>query len=489
MSLRVRGQQGQALFIAIAVMTIMLGLGLALLSVVDTQAQQSGNERVVDSAFNLAEGALSSESFLLSRAWPEFATTTAPGTGAACSQQPITGGLGTPADPTTPAGKVQALVSKAFTTNDYTVGATWTINVCDDTNHSAIWDDSLLAAPGFDANGPDASGIRRVWVRAQANVRGRRRAVAGLVQVNQATALPGSYGVLAGGFSTDLSMVTNELLTGSVASGVIKPLLANSPRQLVADGKIGVRCGLLSSAPCVTGAFTAITDTPLGPYLVANSFVQYKSPTAVGDAAIADFRRQAQTSGTYVTSLAAGANCLPAGSAGKVVFIEKVGNGDEACVIAASAGAKMLVVASGRVTVDGTAATASNPTTFTGVLYALNRQRDLTSPPDSGQREVVAIRGNARVVGAVIADGASGKVGIYPPKLQCITVVLVGQVCLVSQLVSLLGLQPLVSNFLGQLSGYGPAVQYNAAAVNAVTTYGSSGTVSGTFRQITPNAG
>ncbi len=61
---------------ALLVMLVMLPLGLALLSIVDTQAKDSGRERTRDRAFNLADSALTSAAFNLGRfAWPTSGAT------------------------------------------------------------------------------------------------------------------------------------------------------------------------------------------------------------------------------------------------------------------------------------------------------------------------------------------------------------------------------------------------------------------------------
>lgn len=491
---RVRDEQGWVLVTALLLMTAMLGIGLALLSVVDTQTKASANERVADATFNLAEGVLNSDAFLLSRNWPELSTQTPVGTTAACGLQSYSGTLATVSSSTVP-GQIQNLVAAAFTGGSYSTTNSWRVNICDDTGRTTTWDDSLLTGPAYDSNGPDpTTGIRRMWVRAQATVGTRSRAVVALVQVNQVNALPGKYGVLAGGFSTDLTATTGALTSG-VLSGLITSLTQSD--QLVkpdpsdsGSGKIGVRCAVLNG--CVTGAFTAL-GTGLDTLLLGNDFVQYGATTAASDDTIAQLRKQAQTSGTYYASVASGANCLPAAPAGKVIFIEQVGNGNQSCIVGTTATAKALVVGSGGVQVK------NNGTLYTGVIYALNRQR--LTLGDTGTREVVSISDGAKVKGAVYADGASGKVGIYPPQLTltglcsallpgvlnavlCTTLNGLGVTGLLDGLVSRVGLAAVVTALLPQLASYGPAVQDDKAVRSALTTYGSSGTIAGTFRQV-----
>ena len=76
----IQSERGTAIIMAIALMTMMVGVGLAAYSVVDTQQTESMRERQRESSFNLAEAALNSQSFVLSRRWAgaasSYATTT-----------------------------------------------------------------------------------------------------------------------------------------------------------------------------------------------------------------------------------------------------------------------------------------------------------------------------------------------------------------------------------------------------------------------------
>jgi Tfp pilus assembly protein PilX len=83
-------ERGSAIIMAIVLMTMMVGVGLAAYSFVDTQQVETQRERQRESSFNLAEAALNSQSFTLSRKWagsPTAYSTTTPtctqGTGVA----------------------------------------------------------------------------------------------------------------------------------------------------------------------------------------------------------------------------------------------------------------------------------------------------------------------------------------------------------------------------------------------------------------------
>ena len=526
-----RGEEGWVLVTSIIVCAIMLVIGLALLSVVDTQTRASGVQRQGDSAFNYAEGALNATAFLLSRNWPEDATLTPTGTTVSCGNQTLSGTIGA-ADASTFAGRIQNQLTDSFGatgSRDYPAATTsWTVNICDDTGNTTSWSESLAAAaattPAWDANGeqtlsatdsssgaPYQHKVRRVWVRAQASVAGRRRTVVGLVQVGVKPVLPSRYAALVGGFSSDLMTGVNSLLTGPTLSPVTTSLLGQhklyqGDPTVPGGGKLGIRCGLTSG--CVLGgAFAALSATDLSSLLLANDFVQFGSTTAVSNATLDSFRREAKLRGIYRDSVASDGSCIPASpaSTGKIVFVEQVGTGDEYCAINSSATAKMLVVANGRVQING-GATSAATVTFTGVIYAGFSQRNRTPTPSSAN--VVAIKDYAKVIGAVYIDG-DGRLDVRPPPFNVSALINTLPVCsgllalactllksslsalgtdaLLTQLISLVGLNAVVDGLTAQLSGYGPAITENKALVDAITAYGNSGTIAGTFRQISPN--
>ena len=64
---RLSSERGSALVTALLVTMLFMMLGLATVSLVDTQQRESGRERVRESSFSLAEGALNSQIYLLSR--------------------------------------------------------------------------------------------------------------------------------------------------------------------------------------------------------------------------------------------------------------------------------------------------------------------------------------------------------------------------------------------------------------------------------------
>jgi hypothetical protein len=307
--------------------------------------------------------------------------------------------------------------------------------------------------------------------------------------------VPRPYAVLTGRFSTDLGVALNQV----VASPLLTNLIGN--HKLISGGKIGLRCGVLSG--CVTSVFALLTALQLDT-LFANEVVQYHSTTAASDDVIAQLRQRALDAGTYYESVAAGAACPapPVGNTTAIIFVEQVGTGDDTCTVTLTTTStprvQALVIGSGRLQFSGNGS-------YEGVVWALNRQR-LTL--GDGAREVVRIQDNARVRGTVLADGAGGSVGVYPPPLNVYNLVdtlpvcqgLLGLLCaplkatlralgvdaLLNQLVSLVGLTNVVNGLAGQLSSYAPAVTYDETIASALVTNVSSGTVANSFREIVP---
>lgn len=536
------GQRGSVLVTSMLAIVVMLGLGLALLSVVDIQASSSQLERTRDRGFNLSESVLTSEAFVLGRNWPASSgggTINSPAP-AACSTPAASATLGATAPAGTVAALIQPQLNAAYVDVAYT-GATWQLNVCDDDNATTVWNEATLT------NGTvnwDANGNNLLWVRASSVVEGRPRRVVGLVRVRSGPVLQSKYGLVAGNVSEDLPTATAAITNATVLSGLTSNLLGTNP-VVAADplfpvptsGVTGLRCGLLNDVSlqktCVTGAIGALSAVPAVNTLVTNgAFTQYPATSSTDAQTIGQLRSQARASGTYSetspgsSSVATTQACAITGSPtqNSVVFIERVGTGDQYCVIdlsAASRRYKALVIGSGRVILRGeNTGAAYSPTAtrnlFTGNVYALNQQTADQSQ-STPTRELVRIDKGARVRGSVNADGKNAMVATVPPdfdadQLICSifacpglvvsTLRLLGANDLVTTLVNggcllrVLGLCTLsipptpattvLAGISSQLSTYGSAIHSDVAIVNALTAYGTSGVVPGTFRDLNP---
>jgi hypothetical protein len=494
-----RSERGSALITAIIATATMLALGTATLGIVLTQTDQTQKERTGEAAFNLAEATLNAQAFLLARNWPTTVNA------ASCSSQTMTGTLASPAASVTMHDQVQRILSQTYAGDQNAASSQWWVTSCAEGARDS-WDSSLLSGPSWDSTAA-STGPRRMWVRAEATVAGRKRAVVALVQAGQVRVFPPSLAVVTGRFGADLGVALNALTNGALLGPITNLLIDNDPMFV---GNVAVRCGLLDAANllgCVTGLLKATSALSLGPLLQANNFLDFYSDTIISPAKVAQLRQQAQASGTYRGTIAAGA-CLPAGSAGKIVFIEQIGNGTDACTLntAGGATAAALIVRSGGIRVQGGG-------TFTGVLYAMHQKAVL-----SGATEVadVRIEANSKVLGAVFVDdnpalaaaSRHGWVEVVPPPFSLNTllnglgicgVIIVGPILcgvlsglLGSSVDALLGaisgtgLTQLISSLTTQLAPSFPAVTYDGPTVAIPMTMNDSAIVTGTFRQVAP---
>ena len=543
-------ERGAALITALLCTMIMLALGMALLSIVDTQASESATERTRDKAFNLSESVLNSQAFVLGRNWPTSNLSARAGNNP-CSVTAAgfgwTVGGGASADSDTE--RLRPNINASYT-DDWYAGASWQANVCDDFTGSTVWTDTVYNNVGYDANANN-----KLWVRAESTVGGVTRALVGLVDVRSTAALKSRYGLVAGNVAEDVSQSVSTITNATVLSGVSEALLGTSP-PVAEDplfppvggkpqsGVTGLRCGLLENVTqvktCVTGAIGALSQVPaINTLVTGGKYEQYPTTQSTSAASIGQLRAQAKTAPGVYKATTSGSNsvtgapsCAISGATtDSVVFIEKIGTGDQYCYVDVSTSVryKALVIGSGRVIIRGNnttaaynAAGASN--LFTGVVYALNEQTTNLSAT-SPIRELVRIERGARVRGAVHADGKNATVAVIPPDFDTATVVsavlcpalcalaptvngllgslgvngtinaLINGTCLVSLpllgcTVSLpgqgvTGITKIVNNITSQLTTYGSAIRSDVGVIGNLKVYGASGISPGTFRDLT----
>jgi Tfp pilus assembly protein PilX len=504
-----RSEQGNALITAVLVVAMMAGLGTAMVSVIDAQTTQTRVQRSSDTTFNLAEATLNAQAFLLGRNWPQSTANmpTPGGAASPCSGQTMTGTLDDPAATVTVRDQVQNILAQTYTGSTTTTGAQWWLTACQDGGRNS-WDASLLNGLAYDPTvvSDPAPKPRRMWVRAEAKIDGRRRAVTALVQAGQQPVFP-SLALVTGNIGDDLGNVLNVLVNGPLLNPLTDLLLHSDPMIV---GNVGLRCSLLDGAAllsCLSGLLKATSAiTPIGALLQANNYADYNSDSTISADQLSLLRQQAQATGTYYPSaangtgaVANGASCLPAGSAGKIIFIDKIGNGTGSCHLntAGNVSAKALIVGSGgvRVCANPTCAASGTPGTFTGVIYALHR----TDPT----REDVTVEYGSKVVGGVYIDdnpalGAAnhGSFKVIPPavsisamqnSLLCSLPILGPVLCgTLTLLINVLGLNAVLAGITPQINPALPAVTYNDTVVKSVSTFGDSAIVPGTFRQVTP---
>jgi hypothetical protein len=338
---RLRGERGTAIVAAIVVMVIMLGLGLATFATVNTQQSQSGRERTSESAFNLTEGALGTQAFILSRNWPGTSTRAYPSTCTSASTNSRC------PDPT----RLAAIYDQV----DFASGVSWTTNVRDDGGGNAnFYDDtSVMAQPSWDANRN-----RKVWVRSQAIVRGKKRTIVAVVKLEEVTEQLPLNVITAGHFSTNNN--GNKIIVDTKGRPLALRCQGNDPN--CAKYRVGQ-----VSPDTVQGGYTG------------------------GDALSADaidrLRTRAIANGTYYAS-----GC-PNDPTGQIVFVESGDCSYNGGTVNSPAAFGTFVIMNGTLYLGGNV-------TFYGIVYMGNRQNSTDY--------VLTMRGTSLISGAVLIDGTGG---------------------------------------------------------------------------------
>lgn len=343
MNNRFTSERGSALVTAIVVTGIMLSIGLATLAWADNGSRTSREERVHESSFNLADTMLEGQIYQLGRSWP---TSVSPAPSCSNTAQPT----GCPS---------QAKVSQSFTANDYAGGYTWATVVQD--NGGTVQDLYTTAGaagqPAYDANGDG-----RLWVRAQATVRGKSRRLVGEVQAQEVPLAFPRNTVTAGHFET-----TNN------GNKVIVDTLGTSGQP----GDVSVRCTAPGSGCLTYRAGQLSPDT---------SYTSYTGGDAMSVDDLNSLRGRAKANGTYYAS-------CPANLSGAIVFVESgncSANGGPGNSVASPG---MLVINSGTLSLGGNYE-------YYGLVYAHNAQ--------GSTGNVVSLGGTSLIHGAVAVDGLGG---------------------------------------------------------------------------------
>ena len=344
MKKRLSAQRGSVLPIAIIVMSVTMGLGLAIYSSADFQLAEGRKEGGREATFNLSDAVLKQQIYLLSKNWPGSSGTAYP----ACTQ--ASSSTGCPDNAT--------LLSN-FTSADYNTGYGWNSMVQDNGGTVGTYYTTSGAAsqPGWDAN---ADG--KVWVRAQSTVKGRPRTLVALAKA-ELVAIPfPRNAVTAGNFATGNSGNKVIVDTNGYNDGV--------------SGDIQVRC------PESDPACAVYRDGQLSP-----DTTQYDYPNlySVSASEFEGLRGIAKSNGTYTQS-----GC-PGSMAGAIVFVE---NGDCSYTggnINSTASPGMFVINTGTLTLSGNI-------TYHGLVYARNAQNSTGN--------VVTLTGTSLIEGAIAVDGS-----------------------------------------------------------------------------------
>jgi hypothetical protein len=368
-------ERGGVLVTAILLLAIMFSLGLAALTQVDTQTAQSRQERERESTFNLAEAALSAQTFILGRR----------GTGLPARPYPVEGCPTTGDDYFCPLATQIAKSYNGAGQVDFDAGTSWRTFVRDDsdpvTNQPVrFWSDDIINPSSSKFNSwarYDADGNRHVWVRAEAIVRGRKRAVVAWVRIEDRVIAFPQYAILAG------------YIDGKNSGGHGGRPLVDSTGSL----GVGVRCNQGPQSNCID------LNPTKGPQLQPpqNFSLNYPRPSALDPDALQSLEDVARANGTYYTS-------CPSNPNGDVVVVENAGTCRYTNSAPAAAGASrccntqanpgLYIVKRGSVDFGGNIE-------FWGVVWNANLD-------NSSDERLVETSGTAAIRGGVLVDGNGG---------------------------------------------------------------------------------
>jgi len=368
---RLNDEHGTAIVMAIVLMTMMVAVGLAAYSVVDTQQVESMRSRQRESSFNLAEAALNSQSFVLSRRWAgaatSFATTTptcSEGTGAA---------LECP-DP--------AQLAAAYNSPDYATGATWKTTVYDDRgptagSNSPFYDAALIEAQsgGLDLTPHwDANANKRVWVKAETTVRGRNRTLVALVQVQEHVEFLPKRVILAGQF---------EL----TPNGNHKYVLTNP--DATSQHPVTLRCNL-NTPGCAE--FTPDKKNPQIDPEGAIEGQQFINQDAIEDDVKERLKERAIADGKFFDGVCPTDTQLT----GKIVWVQGCASGEytKNNTWNSPTNPGILIWSDGFLEIGGNS-------DFYGIVYHLNNE-------NSSDNELLRLRGGLTIHGGAFVDGPGG---------------------------------------------------------------------------------
>ena len=365
------GEAGSILVVAIVLMAVMLGVALSSFAFVDGQQQRAVEQRQRETALNLAEGVLYSQGFALARSWPGNATEGAamPATCTSAAVQSLC-----PDPRTLAAANSSTPASANFTNADASANVTWTTRIRD--NGGPLTDafdvtqmNSTQTTGAVSCPGPckwDANGDLKLWVQAQAIVRGRPRNLVALLKREEfAESFGANNAVTAGSFET----------TNSGNKTIID----------VAGSQAVVRCP-------VGGPGCADYDTTKGQVQPAPVSIP-STPRAMTSVQLERFKAAAQSANpsTYYTS-------CPTTYAGRVVFVDLPAatttcTDSNSAMYNSAAKPGVLIVARGML---------SMKSTFYGLVYMVNGPGD--EPHSSGT--VLTVAANGQIIGGVAIDGA-----------------------------------------------------------------------------------
>jgi hypothetical protein len=356
----------------------------------DNQTRQSGQERVKETSYNVAEASLSNEIFSVSKPWPGTAN------------QALTDCSRTSTSARCPDATRMA---QGFQGTEFSASTAWTVTVRDNLGaaknyyqRSVVDSTACPSAAGASA-APctwDSNGDGLLWLRAQANVAGRARTIVTLVRQQQVGITLPINTVLAGRFSTTNNgkkPIVDE--RGCYASNV-----SNDDCLSAQAAAVAVRCTLAAGASPSPGNSCLGYDPAKGQldpdsYVTGFQGVSTGCPNSYTNCAmtqdqIDQLKRRAIADGTYTQ------NGCPTSITGAVVFIDNPTSGN----CSYTGGTWNTAAKPGMVVVNHGTLSLGGNITFYGIIYAANVN---SAPANAGN--IVSLGGTATIQGAIMVEG------------------------------------------------------------------------------------
>jgi hypothetical protein len=382
--MRLGQERGNVLVTAMLLIMGMMMIGLATMSTVDTQTGQSRKERERESTFNLTEGVLTSQTFVLGR------------NGTGTEEVPFPNEC-TPGstDLLCPSPDELARTYDQATQVDFGPDTDWVTSVRDNqdpstnltdgdaSNDASDFYDPTLAESDCSASTTDhiycwdRNGDDQLWVRAEATARDRTRTIVALIHVERRPINFPQFALLSGSFQT-----------------------SNNGRKVIVDANgsqngVAVRCSFTPPAtepapddPCLGYDPDKGQLDPPGLYETG-----YPDQPAVVEDDLVALEDTARAQGTLYES-------CPLDPNGAIVYV-KTGNCSYDNSAPAAPGQSICCNSAANpglyVIEDGTVSFAGN-IVFHGLVYAVNTSN--SSGP------VVQTGGTAVIRGGVVIDGA-----------------------------------------------------------------------------------
>ncbi|MCW3057228.1 MAG: hypothetical protein JWO21_1197 [Solirubrobacterales bacterium] len=369
-----RSENGFALITAIVLLTVMMGLGLGLLFLTDTQRKASTREQASETSFNVAEAALSAQVGQLSRSWPgnngleypasctaltSTATNGCPTAESLSAAYPSTGSASCPAG--TPKDTWGSSLSNGWTTyvrDNGPVGAP-----------TQLFDSAVEK----DLKPYDANNDEKVFVRSVGVVQCRLVVLVALASA-QFVAIPFPQSAVSGNWF-ETTNNGNKLIINTQGS-------ASQP------GGVSMRCTGLSPAEC--------EKYPLGKeQIVPDTTGVSPSPSPTWSASELATEKKAAESAVPSTYFKTGT--CPGSLAeltGKPTYVEGPcnlsftgGTGNSPSKLG------FLIINNGTLKLDGNAE-------FFGTVYGVNAQ--------ASSGVIIEVHGTAQITGTAVVDGNGG---------------------------------------------------------------------------------